>query len=228
MSAITLGAAAMLAAVSVGDALPFLEYPELDEAETRSALAVVEVLQEDYLPQFPQCEGKDIVCMDPPPTWFKARLLELVYGDVPAVEFFGATTSHFGARLGPKAGKAAEPRLMALRADGEATVMPRYSNERVFRDSKGAFHLMVHNDEVVHWLPCGISALIVPVEDAVLAGSAALSVEDYTPGPEGWDPTFFRVERGIAYPRFSIPVTRLAEWLSLDTTDDQELECRSP
>ncbi len=216
----------MVLAAAAAVPAPFPEYPQLDEAKTRHILAVVEVLQEDSLPPFPECSG-EALCFDPPPTWFRARVLKPVHGEVPAVEFFAATTSHFGARLGPKPGQKPAPQLMALSTDGRGIVMPRYANEVVFRDARGDFHLIVHSDEVVHWLPCGMSGLITPIQDAALTKAAALSLQDHFAGPDGWDPEFFRVEGGFAHPRFAIPVARLAEWLS-SSSAPPDLDCRNP
>ncbi len=206
---------------SAATAPPFPGFPQLDEDRVTSLLVVAEVVEQDYLPSFDACGQPDVVCMDPPPTWFRAKLLERVHGDAPPVVFFAATTSHYGPTLRPAEGEPPVPMLMVLASDGDSLVMPRYSNANVFRDSLGAFHLVVGDEDTVSWLPCGISALVSPINDDALAKSAALSLADHPRYDEGWDPAFFRVDQTHAYPRFSIPVAHLAEWLSAGnaTTD---------
>lgn len=199
---------------SAVSAPPMPRYPELEEDKLTGVLVVVEVLEQEYLPTFDACDQPDVICMDPPPTWFRARLLEQVHGDAPHSEFFAATTSHYGPTLRPDEGQAPSPMLMVLATDGQHLVMPRYSSAPVFRDSIGEFHLIVPDEDMPRWLPCGVSALVAPINDDVLAKSAALSLADHPRYDEGWDAEFFRVDKTHAYPRFSIPVAHLSEWLS--------------
>lgn len=201
----------LVAAVS---APPMPHYPQLEESRLTGLLAVVEVLEQAYLPTFDACDQPDVVCMDPPPTWFRARLLEQVHGKALPGEFFAATTSHYGTTLAPDEGQPPSPMLMVLATDGEHLVMPRYSSAPVFRDSIGEFHLIVPDEDMPRWLPCGVSALVAPINDDALAKSAALSLADHPRYDDGWDAEFFRVDKTHAYPRFSIPVAHLSEWLS--------------
>lgn len=200
---------APLLAVAQALAPPFPAYPGLDPSSTRHVLVVAEVIEQQYLPDFPECAQKNVICMDPPPTWFRARVLQRVHADAPSVEFFAATTDHFGITLLPPEGEAPSPRLMLLATDGRGMLMPRYANEIVARDSRGGFHLVMHDDDTAPWLPCGLWDLVEPIDDAGLARSAALDRSDYADDMT-WDPEFFTVDPSFAHPRFSIPVARLA------------------
>ena len=199
---------------STVSAPPMPRYPQLDEDKLTGVLVVVEVLEQEYLPTFDACDQPDVVCMDPPPTWFRARLLEQVHGVELPTEFFAATTSHYGPTLRPADGEAPVPMLMVLAADGRSMVMPRYSHAQVFRDSIGDFHLIVADEDMPRWLPCGVSALVAPINDDALAKSAAMSLVDHPRYDDGWDAEFFRLDKTHAYPRFSIPVRHLSEWLA--------------
>jgi hypothetical protein len=203
---------------------PMPHYPDLDQDKITSRLVVVEVVEQDYLPTFDACDQPDVVCMDPPPTWFRARLLEQVHGDAPPAEFFAATTSHYGPTLRPDEGRAPSPLLMVLASDGQHLVMPRYSNAPVFRDSIGEFHLVVQDEDMPRWLPCGVSVLVAPINDDALAKSAAVSLVDQPRYDDGWDAEFFRVDKTHAYPRFSIPVRHLSQWLAAGN-GSKDLRC---
>lgn len=201
---------APLLAAAQAVAPPFPAYPDLDEATTRQVLVVAEVIEQQYLPDFPECARKDVLCMDPPPTWFRARVLQRVHADAPAVEFFAATTDHFGIRLLPPEGEAPSPRLMVLATDGRGMLMPRYANAVVARDSHGDFHLVMQDDDTVPWLPCDLWDLAQPIDDAGLVRSAAVDRSEYAED-KSWDPEFFTVDSSFAHPRFSVPVSRLAQ-----------------
>lgn len=215
---------APLLAVAQSLAPPFPAYPELDQASTRHVLVVAEVIEQQYLPDFPECGREDVVCMDPPPTWFRARVLQRVHADAPSVEFLAATTDHFGITLLPPEGEAPSPRLMLLATDGRAMRMPRYANAVVARDSRGGFHLVMHDDDTVPWLPCGLWDLAEPINDAGLAQSAALARSEYADDMT-WDPEFFTVDGSFAHPRFSIPVAGLVP-LVASADDAVEWGCR--
>ncbi len=209
---------------SAVSAPPIPRYPQLDEDKLTGVLVVVEVLEQEYLPTFAACDQPDVVCMDPPPTWFRARLLEQVHGEALPTEFFAATTSHFGTTLRPEKGQPPSPVLMVLASDGKHLVMPRYSSAPVFRDSIGAFHLVVPDEDLPRWLPCGIASLVAPINDDALAKSAALSLADQPRYDDGWDAEFFRVDKTHAYPRFSIPVRHLSQWLAAGNAS-KDLRC---
>ena len=218
---------ALSAGLAAANAPPIPEYPQIDETRARHALAVVEVLEEDYLPPFPECASADVICMDPPPTWFRGRVLAPVHGDVPAAEFIAATTSHMGPGLGPDEGAAPVPRLMVLLTDGRGMVMPRYADAELERDSSGAFHLPVWDDYTIWWLPCGVTEVITPVTDDSLARAASVAREDYWPGRDGLDATLVREQDGRVMPRHSIPIHRLREWLARAEDVPPDLRCRT-
>lgn len=210
---------------SAVSAHPMPQYPQLDEDKVTGVLVVVEVLEQDYLPAFDACDQPDVVCMDPPPTWFRARRLEQVHGLALPTEFFAATTSHSGATLRPEPGKPPAPVLMVLASDGKQQVMPRYSSAPVFRDSIGDFHLIVVDEDLPRWLPCGLSALVAPISDDALAKSAAWNLGDQPRYDDDWDAQYFRLDKTYAYPRFSIPVRHLSEWLAARGVP-KDLSCR--
>lgn len=222
------GIACLLTALAnIAIAQPIPEYPRIDGDEARYSLAVVEVLEEDYLPPFPECGNPDVVCMDPPPTWFRGRVLAPVHGDAPSAEFIAATTNHMGPGLGPEEGAEPVPRLMVLMSDGRSMVMPRYASGELHRDASGGFHLVIWDDFVHGWLPCGATAAIAPISDETLARAAAVPRERFWTGQEGLDSAFVRERDGMVIPRFSIPITQLRAWLAQATSLPADLSCRS-
>lgn len=186
-------------------------YPELDAATARPGLVAVELVATDFLPPFPQCASKDVLCMDPPPTWIKFRTLQTVYGEPMPKTFFASTTSHYG-RIDAH-GLTDHPQLVLLLTHEGSSVMPRYSRATLHADSAGERHLVLLDDGP-HWLPCTISTLREPLTDPTLLRLSAVSREHYDRYYAENAAEHFRLEGGFAYPRFSVPMSRLRAHLA--------------
>ena len=217
--------APLLVAAGLAHPGPPTVYPEIDPATATYRLAVVELEAQGALPQFAECSSPDVLCMDPPPTWFRARVLDTLHGPSLPPRIHGATTSHYGLMqmASPQYGKA---RLMLLMSDGDRHVMPRYANGFLAEDRDGFLHLVLADPRPVWWLPCGAMDLEEPIHDAALARASRTPLEDYQ--------RFFASEHGAAYvvrgrhayPRHSLPMAKLAAWLARQRDLPANLQCR--
>ena len=151
---------------------------QIDAATATYRLAVVELEAQGELPQFAECKMPEVLCMDPAPTWFRARVLDTLHGPSLPPRFHGATTSHYGPMqmASPQYGK---PRLMLLMSDGDRHVMLRYANGFLAEDRQGFLHLVLVNSRPVWWLPCGAMDLKEPIHDAALAHASRTPLEHY-------------------------------------------------
>ena len=211
----------LLAAAGVATEPPFSAFPGFPRQGALPSVVAVEVQEQGYLPQFPECEDPNLICMDPPPTWFRARVLRRLSGVGPDDSFHAATTSHYGATLV----EGDEPHiwLMRLESDGELFRMPRYQSAPLHRDGAGRLHLVLHHDWPIVWLPCEVMQLREPVEDALLAAQTARPLHDFQEDDiEAGLPMHEAVD-DLAVPRYSLPLDRLAHWLAAHP--EAELSC---
>lgn len=186
-------------------------FPEFDQTIARPRLAAVELIATDYLPPFPQCESKEVICMDPPPTWIRFRTLQTVYGEPLPNNFYASTTSHYGKI--DAYGFAKGPMLVLLLDHQGSRVMPRYSRSNLGVDSKGERHVVL-NDAGPHWLPCSFTKLREPIADPELARASAIPREHYAQYHAEDDAEFFRLDGDLAYPRYSVPLAKLQAHLA--------------
>ena len=56
-------------------------FPEFSLSDATPHLIIATVSAGKYLPEFAECGKPDVICIDPPPFWFSARIAKLVYGD---------------------------------------------------------------------------------------------------------------------------------------------------
>lgn len=197
-------------------------YPKVDATAARPTLAVVELLATDYLPPFPQCESRDVICMDPPPTWVRFRTLQTVYGEPMPERFYASTTSHYGKM--DAYGLAKGPMLVLLLTQDGSTVLPRYARANLQTDSAGERHLVLTR-EGPHWLPCSVAALGEPIVDARLRRRSAVAIEDYRQFHADTSARYFRVEGDAAHPLKSVPMGRLQAHLAGRTLAAADFAC---
>lgn len=197
-------------------------FPAFEAAAAQPSLVAVKLLATDYLPPFPQCESKDVICMDPPPTWVKFRTLQPVYGGPSARTFYASTTSHYGKM--DAYGFAEKPMLVLLLTHDDDTVLPRYSRANLETDSTGELHLVL-NDAGPHWLPCSIAALREPITDSALVRASALPRTHYDDYFAGDRAEFFRLDGELAHPRYSVPLSRLRTHLAGRNLSAQDFRC---
>lgn len=199
-----------------------LAYPDMDAAKVRPSLVIAKFIATGDLPGFPECESKDVICMDPAPTWIKLNALETVYGQAPEPTFFASTTSHYG-RIDAY-GKLDQPMLMLLHVQDGAKVMARYSRAMLDADSTRDLHLVLVSDGP-HWLPCSTRALREEITDPVLARASRLARTDYDLLYADANAGFFRVEGDFAYPRYSLPMARLQAHLEGQSLSVADFAC---
>lgn len=219
-----LALAPLLLAAGLAHAGPPTAYPEIDLATATYRLAVVELEDQGELPQFAHCKMPEVLCMDPAPTWFRARVLDTLYGPSLPARIHGATTSHYGPMqmASPQYGK---PRLMLLMSDGDRHVMLRYANGFLAEDRSGFLHLVLVHPRPVWWLPCAAMDLKEPIHDAALARASRIPVEHYEQFHAPDDSAAYALRGRHAYPRHSIPMARLAAWLARQPDLPANLQC---
>lgn len=224
-SLLQLALAPLLLAAGLAHAGPPAAYPEIDEATATYRLAVVELEAQGELPQFAQCESPDVLCMDPPPTWFRARVLGTLHGPSLPPRIHGATTSHYGPMpmASPQYGK---PRLMLLMSDGDRHVMMRYANGFLGEDRGGFLHLVLVDAQPIWWLPCGATDLKQPIHDPGLAHASRIPMEHYQQRFADQHGAAYVLRGRHAYPRHSIPMAKLAAWLARRQDLPANLQCR--
>jgi hypothetical protein len=224
-SLVRLALAQLLLAAGLAHAGPPTVYPEIDPATATYRLAVVEVEAQGEMPPFPHCKMPEVLCMDPAPTWFRARVLDTLHGLSLPPRFHGATTSHYGPMqmASPQYGKA---RLMLLMSDGDRHVMLRYANGFLAEDRVGFLHLVLVHSRPVWWLPCAAMDLKEPIHDADLARASRIPLEEYQRFYASEFSADYIVRGRHAYPRHSLPMAKLAAWLSRQRDLPANLQCK--
>jgi hypothetical protein len=215
----------LLLAAGLAQAGPPTAYPEIDPATATYRLAVVELEAQGELPQFAHCKMPEVLCMDPAPTWFRARVLETLHGPSLPPRIHAATTSHYGPMqvASPQYGK---PRLMLLMSDGDRHVMLRYANGFLAEDRHGFLHLVLVDSRPVWWLPCAAMDLKEPIHDADLARASRIPLEEYQQYYASEYSADYVVRGRHAYPRHSIPMAKLAAWLARQRDLPANLQCK--
>jgi len=185
-------------------------YPKFEEGAGSLSLVVAELVATAYLKgdDCPKSQTRPdgstavFICIDPPPTWFKARVLQHVAGADIGDAFYAVTGSHYGAmRVG-----AAEPaRLMLLRSNGTALEMLRYKSWPVAKSRDGQYHLVVQSGPI-HWLPCWSASLMQEIDDGAFVADLAIGREEYDSRWAERHAAFYRVTTDGIRPRYAIPV----------------------
>lgn len=186
-------------------------FPGIDATKAEASLVIARFVSTGDLPEFPECKSRDVICMDPAPTWIKLKALGTVYGVAPERTFFASTTSHYG-RIDAY-GKPERPMLMLLHVQDGAKVMARYSRAMLDMDSKRNLHLVLVN-RGPHWLPCSTRALREEITDPVLAKASRMTRKDYDQRFADANADLFRIEGEFAYPRYSLPMASLRSHLA--------------
>jgi hypothetical protein len=150
--------------------------------------------------------------MGPPPTWFKARVLEHVAGADVGDEFYAVTGSHYGAM---KVGAAEPAKLMLLNSNGTALEMMRYRYWPVTKSRDGQYYLILRSGPI-HWLPCWSASLMREFDDGEFAADLAITREEYDSRWADDYAAYYRVTADSIRPRYAIPVAGLQKGL-MDT-----------
>jgi len=195
-------------------------YPRFEKGAGSVSLVVAELVATDYLKGYdcpkppksePNADGSVTVsiCFNPPPTWFKARVLQHVAGADIGDEFYAVTGSHYGAM---KVGAAEPARLMLLRSNGSALDMLRYRSWPVTKARDGQYYLILRSGPIA-WLPCGTTSLMQEIDDGEFAADLAITRAGYDSRLAQLYAAYYRVSADSARPRYAISVARLQQAL---------------
>lgn len=202
---------------------PPQSFPVVDWEASHDAVVVAKTQRGNYLPQFPECEGPDVICMDPPPFWFRARVVDVVFGSVERTSIVAATTSHYGIEL---FGLAGEPSLLRLALDGSAIVMPRYAEAALHAGRKGELFVILNGPDPIWWLPCSVMDVVVDIDvdqfaDDLLIPAEYVSQEEIAKGED----FLARTDTGFL-PKKGLPVSSLGRHLRSRYAGQRLPECR--
>jgi len=165
-----------------------------------------------------------VVCLNPPPFWFKARVLQQVGGADIGDEFYAVTGSHYGPM---KVGPTEPARLMLLRSNGKALEMLRYAAWPVARAADGQYHIVVEYTPVPR-LPCWTAGLMQEIADGEFTTAPAITREQYDSRFAEKFATLYHVTAEEARPRYTIPVARLEQALKGVPLAAADFSCASP
>ncbi len=207
-------------------------YPRFDERAGSLSLVVAEPSATAYLKGYdcptaqPNADGstKVIVCLNPPPTWFKARVLQHVAGGEIGDQFYAVTGSHYGAM---KVGADEPAKLMLLRSNGTALEMLRYRSWPVAKDRDGQYHLVIRSGPI-HWLPCWTASLMQEIDDGEFAVDLAIPREEYDSQWAERHAAYYRISADGVRPRYAIPVARLQQGLKELPLSASDFSCNQP
>ncbi len=207
-------------------------YPRFDEGAGSLSLVVAEPSATAYLKGYDcptsqtNADGSTtvIVCLDPPPTWFKARVLQHVAGAEIGDAFYAVTGSHYGAM---KVGPTEPAKLMLLRSNGTALEMLRYRSWPVAKDRDGQYHLVIRSGPI-HWLPCWAASLMQEIDDGEFAADLAVPREEYDSQWAQRHAAYYRVSADGVRPRYAIPVARLQQGLKDSPLLASDFSCNQP
>lgn len=191
--------------------VPPVQFTELDVSSSTDIVVVVTARHGGILPPFAECNRADVICMDPPPFWFRVRVLDAVYGPW----FLGqravvASTSHYGMAGTISEG---EPRLVRLRSDGQAVVMPRYAQASLARSRLGEWLLVLWSAKPIWWLPCEVIDLAQPIRPGDLVDDLIADPELFPPKKLEAESDYLEVTSAGVVPKFAIPVSTLSNTL---------------
>ncbi len=207
-------------------------YPKFDAGAASLTLVVAELVSTASLNGFECPTSKDnadgtthlVICLNPPPTWFKARVLQRVAGADIGDEFYAVTGSHYGAM---KIGAAEPARLMLLNSNGSALEMMRYKSYPVSRGRDGQLYLVVQGGPI-HWLPCWTASLMEEIDASQFDATLAITREEYDSRWAARYADYFHVSANSASPRYAIQVARLREGFKALALAPGDFSCTEP
>ncbi len=207
-------------------------YAKFEEGASSLTLVVAEVVATDYLKGYDCPESRTnadgsttiSLCMDPPPTWFKARVVQHVAGAEIGDDFYAVTGSHWGKM---KVGAAEPAKLMLLNSNGTALEMMRYRSWPVAKSRDGQYHLVVQSGPI-HWLPCWTASLMQEIDDGTFTADLAITREEYDSRWAERHAAYYRVTADSVRPRYAIPVASLQQGLKDVPLAAADFSCRQP
>ena len=208
-------------------------YAKFDEGAGSLTVVVAELVATEYLKGYDCPKPKTNpdgsvtgvrICLNPPPFWFKARVLQHVAGAEIGDEFYAVAGSHWGAM---KVGAAEPAKLMLLHSNGTALEMVRYAFWPVVKSKDGQYHLIIERGPI-HWLPCWTASLMQEIDDGAFATDLAITREEYDSRWAQDYAAFYRVTADSVRPRYAIPVARLQQRLKDMPLAAADFSCRLP
>lgn len=207
-------------------------YAKFDEDAGSLALVVTEIVATAYLKGYDcpapktNADGSTslVICLNPPPTWFKARVLRHVAGEDIGDEFYAVTGSHYGAM---KVGAAEPAKLMLLRSNGTALEMLRYKSWPVEKSRDGQYHLIMQRGPL-NWLPCWTASLMQEIDYAAFAADLAIPRDEYDSRWAERYAAYYRVSADSVRPRYAIPIARLQQGLKDVPLRAADFSCDRP
>jgi len=190
-------------------------YARFEEGAGSLTLVVAELSATDYLKGYdcpktttnPDGTTTVSMCLSPPPSWFKARVLQHVAGAEIGDEFYAVTGSHWGAM---KVGPAEPAKLMLLRSNGTALEMMRYRYWPVVKSKDGQYHLVIQAGPI-HWLPCWAGSLMQEIDYGEFVTDMSITRKEYDSRRDEEYDDFYRITADSVRPRYAIPVARLQQ-----------------
>ena len=165
-----------------------------------------------------------VICMNPPPSWFKAKVVQHIAGADIGDAFYAVTGSHYGPM---KIGAAEPARLMLLNSNGTALEMMRYKSYPVNRRRDGQLYLVLQGGPVF-WLPCRTASLKEEIDDRDFDDSLTITREEYDSRWAQHYADYYRVTADSARPRYAIPVDRLQQALKDVPLAAADFSCPPP
>jgi len=208
-------------------------YARFEKGAGSLTVVVAELVSTDYLKGYDCPKPKTnadgsvtevVLCLNPPPFWFKARVLQHVAGAEIGDEFYAVTGSHWGAM---KVGAAEPAKLMLLNSNGTALEMLRYRSWPVTKSRDGQYHLVIQNGPI-QWLPCWASSLMQEIDDGEFAADLAITREEYDSRWVDEFADYYRVTVDSVRPRYAIPVARLQQGFKDMSLAAADFSCRRP
>ncbi len=205
-----LALAAFAALAGCAGMRPPQTFPDVDWKASQGVVVVARTQPGGYLPQFPACLKPDVLCMDPPPFWFRARILDVVFGSIGRTSIVAATTSHYGMEQFGQHGKAS---LIRLAVAGSAIVMPRYAEAVLHADRSGALFIVLDDPDPIWWLPCSVVETVVDIDPGQFADDLLIPADFLSEDEIARRGSFLhRTDTGFS-PRKAIPVSGLEQHL---------------
>lgn len=202
---------------------PPQSFPDVNPEASHDAVVVAKTQRGNYLPQFPNCTRPDVICMDPPPFWFRAQVVDVVFGSVEQTSIVAATTSHYGME---SFGMVGGPSLLRLALDGSAIVMPRYAEAVLHADRSGELFVVLDGPDPIWWLPCSVMEVAVDIDVGRFADDLSIPAEHVSQDEVARGEGFLaRTDSGFL-PKKGLPVASLERHLRSRYAGQELPECR--
>jgi len=204
-------------------AKPPTSFPDFDIDSASPILVVAKIRPGKYLPQFSSCSQPDVICIDPEPFWFKAKVKSTVFGAPQPKLLHIATTSHYGMS---ELELRKKEQLVFIRTDGKHFVMPRYAKLNVTKNRHGDYFIIILAEGPTWWLPCSVQTLREEINPSDFPSDLTISqswISDYTLKHHR---ELFHFTEDRATPRFGISLKKLNAHLNSIPPSTLKMSCK--